>query len=382
MFSSAGSRHADARVAVGEVVGHVLEHLGPAPDLAVLFLTEAHVPAAAEIAATVQTLLEPAAFVGASASAVVAGGSGIEDAPGLVLWAARLGGRAVPFHAEARPEGNAVRIAGLDPAALDAAATVLVLADPFSFPTAEFLDGIGTDHPGTAAVGGLASAARAPGGNRLVIGGRVVSGGAVGVLLDPAASPTTVVSQGCRPIGRPWTVTRAEHNLLHELGGRPALERLGEILEALEPEDRALAAQGLHCGIVVDEHRLDLGRGDFLVRGVLGADRRTGTVAVGDQVPVGATVQFQVRDPDTAGDDLRVLLLGHPGDAALVFTGNGRGTSMFGDAHHDARIVEDHLGPRPIAGMFCAGEVGPVAGRNALHGFTASVAVFTPPGTR
>lgn len=376
MFASASSRHVDARVAVGEVVGRVLEQLGPEPDLAVLFLTTPHLAAAAEIAATVEALLRPGAFIGASASAIVEGGHGIEDEPGVALWAGRLGGTVVPFRVEAVAEGDRLRIQGLDPELLAGARSMLLLPDPFSFPCAEFLAGLAADRPGLAVIGGLASAGRGPGGNRLVIGGRVVTSGAVGVVLDTAASPETVVSQGCRPIGRPYTVTRAEQNLLHELGGRPALERLLAIVEELPPDDKALAAQGLHCGIVADEHKLDFERGDFLIRGVLGADRQAGIVAVGDTVPVGATVQFQVRDPATAGDDLRELLRGHPAQAALVFTCNGRGTFMFGDAHHDAAIVEDHLGPVAIAGMFCAGELGPVAGRNALHGFTASVALF------
>ena len=125
----------------------------------------------------------------------------------------------------------------------------------------------------------MASAARGPGGNRLVLDGAIHDDGAVGVLLDAAASPTTVVSQGCRPVGHPFIVTRAERNVLYELAGRPALERLLEMVEELTPADRALAAQGLHCGIVIDERKLDFERGDFLIRGVLGADREAGAVA-------------------------------------------------------------------------------------------------------
>ena len=184
-----------------------------------------------------------------------------------------------------------------------------------------------------------------------------------------------MVSQGCRPIGRPYTVTRSERHVIHELAGRPALERLVETVEALSPADRDLAAQGLACGIVVDDRKLDFARGDFLIRGLLGADREAGTLAVGDAVPVGATVQFQVRDASTAGEDLELLLAGHSAAGSLVFTCNGRGARMFGDAHHDAAIIHGRLGGA-VAGMFCAGEVGPIGGRNALHGFTASVALF------
>ena len=378
-FASATSVHPDPRVAVGEVVGEVLERNGAAPDLAVLFFTEHHLPAAHEIAATIRTLLEPGCFIGASGSAVVGGDQGIEDRPGLVLWTARLGGRVTAFQLAAVADGDAVRIAGLDQELAAASRTMLLLADPFSFPADEFLVGLAFDHAHLAVIGGFASAARGPGRNRLVVDGRLVTAGAVGVLLDDAASPDTVVSQGCRPIGQPFTVTAATDNLIRELAGRPALQRLAETVDALEPDDRQLAAQGLHCGIVVNEHQLDFHRGDFLIRGVLGADRSSGAVAVGDVVPVGATVQFQVRDPATAGDDLRLLLSGHDAGGALMFTCNGRGAHMFGDSHHDARIVSDHLGAAPLAGMFCAGELGPVGRRNAMHGFTASIALF---GTR
>jgi small ligand-binding sensory domain FIST len=374
-FAASLSTHPEAAAAVGEIVGAVSERLGGAPpDLAVLFLSAAHIAAADEIAATVQSLLDPRAFIGASAGGVLAGSRGVEDAPALALWAGRLPGSITPFHVAAE-DGAAWRLAG--PSASDESVTTMILLpDPFTFPLNEFIAGLAQDRPGLAVIGGLASAARQSGGNRLIIGGRVVRHGAVGVLLDAPLAPTTVVSQGCRPIGQPLTVTRSEGNVLFELAGRPALDRLLELIDSLSPADKALAAQGIHCGIVADEHQLDFRRGDFLIRGVLGADRSVGAIAIGDQVPVGATVQFQVRDASTAGEDLRSLLAGHASDGALVFTCNGRGTFMFGDADHDAAIVSDQLATTAIAGMFCAGEIGPVAGRNALHGFTASVALF------
>ena len=135
--------------------------------------------------------------------------------------------------------------------------------------------------------------------------------------------------------------------------------------------------RGLQIGCVVDETRLEFSRGDFLVRGVVGADQRSGAIAVGDTVPVGRTVQFQVRDADSADEDLRDLLTSAEADAALLFTCNGRGQRLFGDADHDAGVVESLLGPLPLAGCFCAGELGPVGARNFLHGFTASLALFT-----
>jgi small ligand-binding sensory domain FIST len=171
-------------------------------------------------------------------------------------------------------------------------------------------------------------------------------------------------------------VTRSAGNLIVELAGRPALDRLDEMVLSAGPDERTQLAAGLHLGIAIDEHRMTFGRGDFLVRNVVGADRGAGALAVSDRVSVGTTVQFQVRDADAADEDLREVLAGASGDGALVFTCNGRGRRLFGEPDHDALAVHRALGSDAVAGMFCAGEIGPVGGRSFLHGFTASVVIF------
>jgi small ligand-binding sensory domain FIST len=82
-----------------------------------------------------------------------------------------------------------------------------------------------------------------------------------------------------------------------------------------------------------------------------------------------------VRDASSADEDLRHMLREVRGEAALVFTCNGRGSYLFGEPNHDAALVADHAGPA-TAGFFCAGELGPIGGANFLHGFTASILVF------
>jgi len=197
----------------------------------------------------------------------------------------------------------------------------------------------------------------------------------VGVFLE-GVDVETVVSQGCRPIGDAFVVTRAERNFVEELGGKPAMARLQELAANATDDERELLQRGLHMGLVVDEHKAEFVRGDFLVRNVLGADQESGAVAVGDRVSVGQTVQFHVRDAAAADEDLREMLAGVDARAALVFTCNGRGRHLFGVPDHDAGLVDQLLGPIPAAGAFCAGEIGPVGGRNFLHGFTASLALF------
>jgi small ligand-binding sensory domain FIST len=374
-FAAALSLHPEAAEATGEVVGTVLERMGAAPDLAVLFCSPHHTDAVADIAAAVRTLLRPGALVGTTAVAVVEGSREIEDEPAVALWAARLAAPVPPVRLAATRTASGLALSGLSGDTFRPGDTFLLLADPFTLPVDAIVDALGELDPPIPVVGGMASAAAVPGGNRLVLDGEVHDSGGVGVVLPAEVATTVVVSQGCRPVGEPMIVTRAEGNLLVELAGRSAIDRLEEVVEAAGPDERRQLATGLHMGIAVDEHRMTFGAGDFVVRNVVGADRASGALAVADRVPVGTTVQFQVRDAAAADEDLRALMAGTTGDAALVFTCNGRGRRLFGDPDHDASVV--HAAIRgPVAGMFCAGEIGPVGGRSFLHGFTAGVVVF------
>lgn len=375
-FVGALSEHPVASHAVGEIAGEVLEAFaGDEPDLLVLFASPHFVGAMDDLTFALGNLLEPRVMFGATAVGVVGGAHEVEDAPGVAVFAvscpdARI--TPVALDLERTPDGAAVTgwpdLAG-DPS------TLLLLADPFSFPLDGFLARLRADRPGLQVIGGAASAARGPGGNRLVLDGRVTTTGAVGAFVD-GLPVRAVVSQGCRPVGAPYVITRGEGNRIEELAGRPALERVQDTAAEASEDDRALMRAGLHLGIVVDEHRIDFERGDFLVRNVLGGDPDTGAIVVGDEVAVGQTVQFHVRDAAAADEDLREMLAGEEAAGALLFTCNGRGIRFFGEPDHDAAVVDQLLGPLPVAGAFCAGEVGPVGGQSFLHGFTASLALF------
>ena len=139
-------------------------------------------------------------------------------------------------------------------------------------------------------------------------------------------------------------------------------------------------AELVQIGKVIDERKLDFAPRDFLVRPVVGADPSSGALRVGDIVEVGATTQFQVRDATSADQDLRRMVDGRSAQAALVFTCNGRGTNLFPEPHHDASVVSESLNGAPVAGMFCAGELGPIGGHNFMHGFTASVVLLSVEG--
>ena len=385
-FTSALSRHPHTATAVGEVVGEVLDRLGEGPDLALVFATPGHLAAFDQAASTIQTLLGPRVFIGTSASGVLADSDAVETKPGLVLWAGRWGrqpddaARIRPLALEALPRRHSDapwEFRGMTDVDSTEGISMILLADPFTFPVEEFLATLRSDHPTLPVIGGLSSAAHTPTGNRHTIGGRVLRSGAVAALVPNSLMLDPLVSQGCRPIGAPLTVTKSMDNVLYELAGRPALDVVLELVAGLRPDDRALADLGLHCGIVVNESKLEFERGDFLIRGVMGASREHRAVVIGDNAPIGTTIQFQVRDAATAGEDLEFLLLAQPeaSDGALLFTCNGRGEAMFGASNHDAEIVARDVSGG-LAGMFCAGEIGPIGERNAVHGFTASLARF------
>jgi small ligand-binding sensory domain FIST len=370
-FAAALSEHPVTAHAIGEVTGQVLELLGEEPpDLALLFATRHHTPSLGDAADAVRTLLRPGTLAGCTAVAVLANGHEAEETPAVTLWAGRFG----PVTATSVP-GPELPLP--DPPFVPRA--VLLLADPFSFRAEPALGAIAERWPGVPVIGGMASAATGPGGNRLLLDDTRLASGAVAVLLGPGVRVDPVVSQGSRPIGRPFTVTAAEGQVVRELGGIPAMARLQALVddELAEDEVAVINGGGLHVGRVIDERKLELGRGDFLVRTVLGANRTEGWIALADPVEVGDTLQFHLRDADSADDDLRALLtVAPPADAALVFTGEGRGRGLFGLPDHDAEVVDDYKGPLPAAGMFCAGAFGSVGGRNFVHAQAASIALL------
>ncbi|MDF5754769.1 FIST N-terminal domain-containing protein [Spongiactinospora sp. TRM90649] len=322
--------------------------------------------------------------IGCSATGVIGDSRGVELNSAVSAWAATLdGARVTPFALETLRTHDRFVVVGL-PERLRDDQVAIILSDPYSFPTDAFVERSAEVLGDLPLIGGLANGLRGRGSVRLFVDGEVYEEGAIGVVLGGPIAVTTVVSQGCRPIGPSMVVTRAEENLLLELAGQPALARLEDIVSGLEEDERELVASGLQIGVAMDEYAERHERGDFLIRGVLGIDPEREAVAIGDVLDIGRTVRFQVRDARTADEDLYELLDAHRQefgsvDGALLFSCNGRGSSMFGSADHDPLAVRDTLGPIGVAGFFAAGEVGPVGGQNHVHGFTASLLVFSTP---
>jgi small ligand-binding sensory domain FIST len=290
------------------------------------------------------------------------------------------------FHLDAIRTEDSVAVLGL-PEITPTDRAVVLLADPYTFPVDSFVKRANEVLPGLPLVGGVATGLLGRGATRLLADGKAHQRGAVGVVLGgEGMGMRTLVSQGCRPVGPVMTVTKADENVLLELAGVPVLEKLEQIVADLSPDDADLISAGLLIGISMNEYAETHERGDFLVRGVAGADTERQALVIGDVVEIGQTVRFHVRDARAAEEDLAEMMAGFSAgaglaqvDGALLFSCNGRGSSLFGSADHDVRAVRDGLGATGVAGFFAAGEIGPVAGQNHLHGFTASLLAFGPP---
>ncbi len=261
-----------------------------------------------------------------------------------------------------------------------------IIPDPFSIDVNQLLSALNKAYDLCPVIGGLASAGTEAGENTLILNNNYYDEGCVGLSLQGDIRVETVVSQGCRPIGESYIVTHAEGNIIHELGGRSFYDVLEEVLsKQVTDYDRALSQEAIFVGIAMDEYKQDLKVGDFLIRPVIGLDQQNGAGAIADYVKTGQTIKFHVRDAVSATQELIDLMntqiKRHPKEkpqGALIFSCNGRGKNLFGVADHDLNIIKDHIGEIPLAGFFCAGEIGPVGGRNFAHGLTSSIALFYP----
>ncbi len=360
----------------------------PAPDLALFFASPSY-GEMSELVAQAYRRSAASLLVGCTGMGVIGTAREIEDRPavsflGLDLPGAELAAIHVEMDdlADLRDPNTLRSWTGLVPSRVNA---WIVLADPFSFDPEPLIEDLTAASPGSTIVGGLASGSPSERRSRLFLNDEVFETGAIVLALGGAYTVRSIVAQGATPIGEPWTITGVDRNILHTIGNRPALEVLRETLEALPADLQRRAARNLLVGLAMNEYKDHFDQGDFLIRNLMGADPKSGAIAIGALPEVGHTIQFQVRDATAADQDLRRQLASAKeqlGDAevagALLCTCNGRGVGLFGAPDHDAGAVAEELGPLPLAGFFCNGEVGPVQGKTYVHGFTASLALFVP----
>jgi small ligand-binding sensory domain FIST len=362
-------------VEAAQTAAHVaLSRLGGrTPDLALAFVSGPDAGAAGERALE---LTGARATLGCTAEGVVGGGVGVQGVSAVSVWVGILPKATLrTFHLEVLPADGAAAVVGL-PERTPEDEALLLLADPYSFPTDGFVRQAAEALPGLPVVGALAHGDAGPGSSRMWVDGRTVGRGAVGVLLAGTGAQTAL-SQGCRSVGPVMAVTEADDDVLLGLAGVRALDKVRDVLADLTPPDQALASQGLQLGVAAEESDDEP---EFLARAVIGSDRDRGGLVLDDRVRVGQTVRLQVRDADAADLDLKDALGRLPvalGGGALLFSCRSRGAGLFGPSYggvsHDPVVVREALGADAVGGFFAAGELGPVGGRSYLHGFTASV---------
>ncbi len=375
--------------ALNEVIaGTAVEGAGSA-DFALAFISYHHQEHYGEMLEQVQRRTGARLVAGCSGQGIIGPMREIENRPALSLLLAHLPGAQVhAMHVtqatlEAVNSGEALIAAlGTPPAQVNA---WLLLADPFRLDIGGLVTLLEQAYPRRPIVGGLASSTPVARSTSVFLGGRVHHEGAIAIALGGAWTVQTLVSQGATPIGETWTITGAHDNIVETIGGRPAYDVLAETIAALPPDTQRRAAANLLVGLAMDEYRDELQRGDFLIRNFLGVDRESGALAISAYPRVGQTVQFQLRDGHAADEELIELLrnthaaLGDVAPAgAMLCSCNGRGVGLFREPDHDARRIAEELGPIPLAGFFCNGEIGPVGEKTFLHGFTASLALFVP----
>ncbi len=385
-FAAAQSTLFDSPAAVEEVCLEIQAGLTGAPHVVFAFYSPHHNPYADRIASELRARLGAPWVIGASFESVIGPRDELEATPAIAVLSGRLpGADLLPFEIapgewesllnEPDALGDRLQIGPTTRA-------IILMGDPFSTPAEELLQALGVAAPGVPLIGGMASAGQRPGHNTLLGPSGAMASGLVGLVVSGAIRVDAVVSQGCTPVGERMLVTRAENEWVTHLMGRPALEVAEETLRTLPDAQRDMLSNGLFVGVAMTEYRTEFGRGDFLVRNMMGVDRKHGSLAVGAHIRAGQTVQFHVRDAATADEDLRSLLGAHSTEAAapaaaLVFSCNGRGSRLFSEPSHDLNALLAEFPGLPAAGCFAAGEIGPVGQKSYLHGHTASIALFS-----
>jgi small ligand-binding sensory domain FIST len=363
----------------------------PRVSLGLVFMSPQFFPRARQILEILRVHAQIPLLAGCSGHGLIASGHEIEQNPGVVLALYALPGAALEAcHftqeqlEEARDPVYWHTQTGVSP---DQTNGWLAFLDPFHLDSEGWLRGWSEAYAPAPVLGGLASGVFTEQTTQVYLNGEVFEEGGVAVSIGGDVKPVGVISQGCTPVGETWTLTKVEQNFIQTIGNRPAYEVLAETFNRLPPQQQQQSRGNLFVGLAMNEYLEEFHRGDFLVRNLIGADPRSGIIAVGALPRAGQTIQFQRRDAAAASEDMQAVLARAKTQltGATIYGGclcscNGRGRVLFGEPDHDAKMVQETFGPLTLAGFFCNGEIGPVGKKNFLHGYTASLALFVKNG--
>jgi len=385
-WASAVSEQNDAARALAEVAGAVREQLaGGEPDLLVAFISPHHAKFFADLPAALHQWFPRALLLGCTGGGVIGAGREIEQRAGFSLTAAVLPGVAIQrLRVPASTDIAEDHAPAPWPLGGDTACHMILLADPFSTDAEVLLRGLDSGAAGGTRIGGLASGGDRPGVHALWLGGHTFRDGAVGVALRGNVEVDAVVAQGCRPIGEPALIARCEGNRVRLLDERTPLQVLRSVAEGLDERDRELFRSSLMVGLEMRTGEVEFQDGEFLIRRILSLDPDNGSIALAALPQPWQVLQFHLRDARSSADDLGHRLeryhaasrVGPSG--ALLFSCLGRGEGLYGKPDHDSQLFRQYLGPVPLGGFFCNGEIGEVGGTAFLHTFTSSFGLFRP----
>jgi small ligand-binding sensory domain FIST len=359
----------------------------PQASLGLVFMSPKFFPEAKQILEILQVHARVPLLAGCSSQGLIVGAEEVEQNAGLTFALYSLPGAELKgFHIrqeeveEANGPGYWRLETGIEPEQTNG---WLVFIDPFHLDSEAWIRTWNEAYAPLPVLGGLASGDSNEQSTQVYLNGEVYESGGVAISVGGQVKLAGVISQGCTPIGETWTLTKVEQNIIHEIGNRPAYQVLAETFNQLTEEEQRKARGNIFIGLVVNEYLDDFHRGDFLIRNLLGADAKTGSIAVAALPRSGQTVQFQRRSAAAATEDMKELLTrakqglgGATVYGACLCSCNGRGQNLFGEPNHDAHMVQQRFGPFGLAGFFCNGEIGPVGEKNFLHGYTASLALF------
>ena len=215
-------------------------------------------------------------------------------------------------------------------------------------------------------------------------GTQATEGGATGILLTGDFSTEIGVAQGCQPIGKPREVTKVDGRVIFELDGEPALESFKGTLQLLTQEDIRRSGGTVFVGIAMDDANKSPIRGDFLIRNLVGINEEHAAIAVSEEVKEGQLVQFHLRNPLAAAEEIQVIIAqlaektrAQPPAFGLYFNCLGRGKGLYGTANHDINVIQEKFPGLPVIGFFGNSEFAPIGGRNFAHAYTGVFVLCT-----
>ena len=361
-------------------------------DIGFLFISGFNEESTKLIADHVRDTLAPDALIGCAGYGVIGSGKEVEDSASVSLLLGRLPGvRCMPFYLDQSLYENltsAEEWYDLMDVYPNEKPKFVVFTESTNTAMNTFLEGINMSYPNSPVVGALTGVDNNPRQNLFIYNQKYYAQGLLGVCLMGNIHVETIVSQGCRPVGDTYIVTQAEDNVIYELAGRPFYEVLEDVINDATERDQKLAQDAIFVGIAMNEYKHRMKQGDFIIRLLMAIDDESGAGIITDSIQVGQTVRFHVRDPVSADLDLKAMLREHKNElvrlapkGGLIFSCSARGQELFGTQNHDTGLLNEYLGNIPVAGFFSAGELGPVYGKNYLHGVSSCIALFYPDET-